>query len=95
MRETEEKKERKYYNRKLIKDGIKSELKNPHKINLKEFVYNVIGLFLGFTLINAIGTENIIHNAAGRFVAEVLILASMLLVVRAFIYAADKILKRK
>lgn len=88
--------ERAYYNKKLIREGIKDELKKPFswKQFLIEFSQYFIGILIGRRLITMIGTETLITNAAVRFIIEVLILAAMIMIVH-LVYAGIKELMQK
>ena len=88
--------ERAYYNKKLIQDGMKDELKKPFswKKFLIEFSQYFIGILIGRRLITMIGTETLITNATVRFIAEVLILAAMIMIVH-LVYAGIKELMQK
>ena len=88
--------ERAYYNKKLIQDGMKEELKKPlsWKQLLIEFVQYFLGVLIGQRLIVLIGTETLIANSAVRFIVEVLILAAMIMIVR-LVFAGIKELLRK
>lgn len=96
MKRSKEEQERAYYNRKLITDGMKDELKKPY--SWKTFGYDFVQFFLGNLLgrrvIDAIGTETLIKNEAVRFIVEVLIIAAMILVVDLIIAGIRKLLQR-
>ena len=85
MSKSKAEQERAYYNKKLIRDGMKDELKKP--FSWKNFL-------IGRRLITMIGTETLITNAAVRFIAEVLILAAMIMIVH-LVYAGIKELMQK
>lgn len=88
--------ERAYYNKKLIQDGIKDELKKPFswKQFLIEFSQYFLGVLIGQQLIALIGTETLIANAAVRFIAEVLILAAMIMIVHLIFTGIRKLMRK-
>ena len=88
--------ERAYYNKKLIQDGIKDELKKPFswKQFLIEFSQYFLGILIGHQLIALIGTETLIANSAVRFIAEVLILAAMIMIVRLIFTGIRKLMRK-
>ena len=85
--------ERKNYNQKLLKEGLKDEIKGPHKIDWIEFITNCIGCFLGLILNDAIGIETLIHNTVGNLIVRVLIITVSIIIVHAVVYALKKIIK--
>lgn len=94
MSTSKEEKERRHYNDKLIKDGIRDEMKKPHPINWKDFLTSVIGTALGFAVCELIGTETLIQNSAGRFAVNVLILTVIIAVVKAAAYGITKAFRK-
>ena len=94
MPDTKEEKERRYYNNKLIKEGIRDEMKKPHPINWMDFLTSVIGTALGFAVCGLIGTETLIRNGAGRFAVNVLIVTAMIAVVKLAAYGITKALRK-
>ena len=97
MSKSKEEQERVYYDQKLIREGVKDELKKQFswKLFFMDFIQYFLGLFIGRCLIGLIGTEELITSAAGRFIAEVLILAAMIGVVRAVFAGSRKLLHCK
>lgn len=88
--------ERAYYNEKLIRKGIKEELKKPvsWKQFLQDFMQFVIGNLIGRVLIEKIGTETLITNKPVRFIVEVLILAVMIMLVHIVVEDVKKTMHR-
>ena len=68
--------ERKHYNKKLLDEGVKNELKKSHRFDWKTFIIVCIGDFLGIILWNTINVEKYISNQFGRFFIEVLFLVA-------------------
>ena len=68
-------KERQYYNKKLIKQGLKNELKGAPKISLRELVLTLIGSFIGMAVIDGIKIGKLINNNVAAFLAEAIIIA--------------------
>lgn len=68
-------KERQYYNKKLIKQGLKNELKGAPKISLRELVLTLIGSFIGMAVIDGIGIDGLINNRVAVFLSEAVIIA--------------------
>ena len=95
MKDSKAEKEREYYNSKLIREGIKSEMKKPHKLDWKELVISIIGIIIGMTVINILNTESVITNSFGRFCAEVLIIAFSVTLVNILVFAAGKLKKKE
>lgn len=87
MSKSQAEKERRYYNKKLIKEGFKNEIKKPHKIDWKDIITNCIGISLGLTLTDKIKMDSLIHNSFGRFMAETFIVVAVIIVIKAFVYA--------
>ena len=79
--------ERKYYNDKLIKDGLKDELSKPHRFDLKDLIKNVIGITTGFMVTHALDIRN--------FVLEVLILTAGICIVHGIVYLFEEYILRK
>lgn len=96
MKQSKEEQERAYYNRKLITDGMKDELKKPY--SWKTFGYDFVQFFLGNLLgrlvIDAIGTETLIKNEAVSFIVDVLILTAMILIMHLIFEAVRKKISR-
>lgn len=96
MKQSKEEQERAYYNRKLIRDGMKDELKKPY--SWKTFGYDFVQFFLGNLLgrlvIDAIGTETLIKNEAVSFIVDVLILTAMILIMHLIFEAVRKKISR-
>ena len=81
---SKEEKERRYYNKKLIKEGLKDEIKKPHKIDLKELISNIIGLFLGMVIYDITGIDGFINNNFVRSILKIAVLVGVLMVVKFF-----------
>lgn len=96
MKQSKEEQERAYYNRKLITDGMKDELKKPY--SWKTFGYDFVQFFLGNLLgrlvIDAIGTETLIKNEAVSFIVDVMILTAMILIMHLIFEAVRKKIHR-
>lgn len=67
-------KEQEYYNKKLINETIKEEIKKPHKFDWKDSFLSFLGLVLGFIVTDIIGLEELIGNKLLRYTAEIFIL---------------------
>ena len=89
--------ERAYYNKKLIREGMEEELKKSvsWKQFLQDFMQFVIGNLIGRVLIEKIGTDTLIPNKPVRFIAEVLILATMIMLVHIVIEDVKKMMRRE
>lgn len=96
MKRSKEEQERAYYNRELITDGMKDELKKPY--SWKTFWYDFSQFFLGNLLgrlvIDAIGTETLIKNEAVSFIVDVMILTAMILIMHLIFEAVRKKIHR-
>jgi len=66
-------KEREYYNHKILKESFSDEMKKPRRIDWAELIAVFIGVFLGLTIRDVIGTEQLISNSAARFFADTVI----------------------
>lgn len=95
MSTTKEEKERRYYNKKLIKDGFRDEMKKPHPIDWKDMLARVLGCWLGLWLCDLIGTETLIQNSAGRFAVDVLIVCAMIAAAEAIVRLLSKALEKE
>ena len=85
-------KERQYYNKKLIKQGFKNELKGAPKISLRELVLTLIGSFIGMAVIDVIGIDGLINNRVAVFLTEAVIIALSIHIVYLI---GEKIIPRK
>lgn len=96
MKQSKEEQERAYYNRKLIRDGMKDELEKPY--SWKTFGYDFVQFFLGNLLgrlvIDAIATETLIKNEAVSFIVDVMILTAMILIMHLIFEAVRKKISR-
>lgn len=95
MDKSQAEKEQKYYNKKLIKNSIESEIKKSHKIDWKEFITNCIGIFLGLTLNDKIGIENHFNNFFIVFILEVFIIVAAIIFIKIILNAIFKIVQKK
>lgn len=88
--------ERAYYNKKLLREGMKEALKKPisWKQLLQVFLHFIIGNLIGLVLIEKIGTETLITNKPVRFIVEVLILAAMIMLVHIVFEDVKKTMRR-
>lgn len=64
-----------YYNRKLIKQSFKNELKKPYKIRARDLILTIIGSFIAMAVIDLIEIEQLLKNSAVSFVIEAVIIA--------------------
>lgn len=64
-----------YYNRKLIKQSFKNELKKSHKIRARDLILTIIGSFIVMAVIDLIEIEQLLKNSAVSFVIEAVIIA--------------------
>lgn len=94
MDKSQAEKEQKYYNKKLIKNSIESEIKKSHKIDWKEFITNCIGIFLGLTLNDKIGIENHFNSVFIGFTVDVFIIVAAIIFIKIILNAILKIVKR-
>jgi hypothetical protein len=88
-------KEQEYYNKKLINETMKEEIKKPHKFDWKECVLLFVGLLLGFIITDIIGTDELISNKILRFTAEVFILFISISVVNIVAAVIKRLMTRK
>ncbi|HAG12346.1 MAG TPA: hypothetical protein DCG49_00610 [Ruminococcus sp.] len=91
---TKEEKERRYYNKKLIKDGFQNEMKKPLPIDIKDLIARILGCGLGLWLCDLIGTETLIRNNVMRFVVDVLIVSAMLAAAEAVFRLLSRAMKK-
>lgn len=96
MSQSKEEMERAYYNKKLLKESAQDELKNQltWKSFFTDFIQLFLGIFIGRRLIDLIGTETRFPSKIVCFMIDVLILAAMILVVKAVFYGVGKLLRR-
>ena len=80
--------ERRFYNVKLLVGFFKDELKKQ-KIDKKEIIISVIGIFVGFIIKSLVNVSAHISNYFGIF-----IIAAGILIVRTIVWAAEKYLRR-
>ena len=92
MNTTKEEKERQYYNKKLIKEGVQNELKKPFRINWAELIANCIGIFIGLQIFHLTGLEESITSGAVRILVQVLIVAACMTAVNLI---ANALLRKK
>ena len=85
--------ERRFYNVKLPVGSFKDELKKQ-KIDKKEIIISVIGIFVGFIIKSLVNVSAHISNYFGIFIIEILIIAAGILIVRTIVWAAEKYLRR-
>ncbi len=94
MKITKEERERRYYNKKLIIDGLKTELRAPHKVNWAEFGLTGMGCFIGLSLNSCIEIGRFIKNDFISFVIEALIVAASIVIIKTVFYALKIFLKK-
>ena len=95
--------EREYYNQKLIKDSIISEISNladdvdngTYKIPCKNFITNAIGTILGIILCDIIGIETLNLNKGLKFWADVVIFVVMIILANLVVMGFSKLFKPK
>lgn len=92
MQITKDEKERQYYNKKLIKEGVRNELKQPFRINWIELIANCIGIFIGLRIFHLAGFETRITNGAVRILVQVLLIAACMTVTNLL---ANALLRKK
>ena len=88
-------KEREYYNRKILKESFSDEMKKPRRMDWAELIAVFIGVFLGLTIRDVIGTEQLISNSAARFFADTVITVIMILAVQGIFALAKKLTAKK
>ena len=71
----ENERQRSYYNKKLIKQGVKNELKGMPKVGIRELILTIIGSFIAMAVIDGIKLNQLINNSVALFVIEALIIA--------------------
>lgn len=91
---TKEEKERKYYNQKLIQEGMKDELKKPRNFSWTDLISTVIGCFLGLLLIDFIDIRTLLSNIFLSTFVSVLIVTAVILVVKFIAYGLGKIIRK-
>ena len=91
---SKEEEERKHYNRKLIQEGMKDELKKPRKFSWTDLISTIIGCFLGLLLLDFINLEALIPNIFLSFMVSVLIVTAVILVVKIIAYAIEKLIRK-
>ncbi len=94
MDKSQAEKERKYYNKKLIKNSIESEIKKSHKIDWKEYINDCIGIFLGLMLNDKIGIENHFNSVFIGFTVDVFIIVAAIIFIKIIFNSILKIVKR-
>ena len=94
MDKSQAEKEQKYYNKKLIKNSIESEIKKSHKIDWKEYINDCIGIFLGLMLNDKIGIENHFNSVFIGFTVDVFIIVAAIIFIKIILNAILKIVKR-
>lgn len=72
----------KHYNKKILKESIKDEMKKPHRIDWADMIAVFIGTVLGLSVRDAIDTKRSISNGFGRFCVDVLIITIAILAVQ-------------
>ncbi len=87
--------ERRYYNRKLIKEEFRNGIKSSHKINWIDLITTTIGCFLGLCLCDAINLDHFITSTPICFILQVLIVASLIMIVKAIINCFAKMQKKQ
>ncbi|MBR3449169.1 MAG: hypothetical protein IKH27_15345 [Oscillospiraceae bacterium] len=92
MQTTKDEKERQYYNKKLIKEGVRNELKQPFRINWIELIANCIGIFIGLRIFHLAALETRITNGAVRILVQVLLIAACMTVTNLL---ANALLRKK
>ena len=85
--------ERSYYNRRLLDKEVKNELKKS-KIDWKDLIVRVIGVWIGLMLSDAVQLENLISNSVVGFCAEVLIVTAALLLVAGAVHMIENHFKK-
>lgn len=99
MKASREEKERKYYNRKLLReatrDGIKNEFKKESLFEWKSFLVTLIGIILASEIVDIINPEKLISNAAALYAVELLIWAAVILAVQLIAGVIKRIIKNK
>ncbi len=95
MSRSKAEKERRYYNRKLLKDGFKREIKRPHKIDWKDIICNCIGISLGLTLTDKIKIERFLHNSFATYMAEIFIIVTIIIIIKALVYLIYRVARKK
>ena len=83
--------ERKHYNKKILKESIKDEMKKPHRIDWADMIAVFIGTVLGLSIRDAIDTKSLISNGFGQFCVNVLIITIAILAVQGVFAVVRKI----
>jgi uncharacterized membrane protein len=95
--------ERKYYNRELVRGSIRDEVtklgddvdNGTYEFPWKNFIISTTGTILGLILRDMIGTETLIPNKGLKFCADVVILVVMISLVNLVVIGFSKLLKPK
>ena len=95
MKISKEEKERRYYNKKLVTDGIKTELHTPHKLNGTELALTGIGCFVGLWIDSVVDIERFVRNSFADFVIESLIVAAAIVLVKLVFYALKTVFSKR
>lgn len=74
--------ERKHYNKIILKESVKDEMKKPHRIDWADMTAVFIGTVLGLSIRDAIDTKRSISNGFGRFCVDALIITIAILAVQ-------------
>jgi len=77
--------ERKHYNKIILKESFKDEMKKPHRIDWADMIATFFGTMLGLFIQDVIDTEKLISNTVLRFCVDVLIIVIAITVVHGII----------
>ncbi len=94
MKNRKEEKERRYYNKKLILDGLKREEHTVRKVNWVEFGIYGMGCFIGLWLNSIVPVEMLIINSFVRFAVKALIVAVCIVITDIVVYKLKNIIKK-
>lgn len=83
--------ERKHYNKKILKESFKDEMKKPHRIDWADMIAVFIGTMLGLFIQDVIDTEKLISNTVLRFCVDVLIIVIAILAVQGIFAVVRKL----
>ncbi len=95
MNQTKEEKERQYYNKKLLKEGVRNELKMPLKINWAELLANCIGIFIGLRITHLTALEERITNGVLSILVQAAVIAVCMAVMNLIVNALCRLFGKK
>ena len=96
---SKEEKERKYYNRKILKgttiDSIKNQFKRKNLFEWKSVFVTMIGVILANIITDIISAERLIYNAVALYLVKLLIWVAVILAVQFIAGVLKRIIKKE